>query len=518
MPRRFNTAGPCLVEDHYMLPPETRAPQIRELIEGKHYFIVHAPRQVGKTTLIRNLSRTLTAEGKYAALTVSLESFLEGGPETVIPQMLQAIAWDSEYFLPAECQPPDAAKFTGNPLTAFQGYLSAWCAAIDRPLVLFLDEADSIPGPVLLSVLRQLRNGYTARPRPFPHSVALIGLKDVRDYKIKIRPDSETLDTASPFNIKVESLTMGNFTAEEVARLLRQHTEETGQEFEPEAVEEICRQSGGQPWLANALASQLTTHYDALVKDRTVSIRRSHVLAAREILVERRDTHLDSLVHYCIHEPRIRRVIQPILTGEAVTGDQTYDDDFAFTRDLGLVTAENGPRRIANPIYAEIISRVLIHVIQTSIPEDPAGFVDVDGNLDMAKLIEGFLEFWRENGEPLLKGLRYQEAAPHLVFMGYLQRIVDGGRVDREYALGTRRADLVVHFGKSQKEVVELKLAHAPKALERGIRQVAEYAKRLGLERGYLILFDRDAKTPWEERGTVEETEADGVTVVVVRA
>lgn len=141
-----------------------------------------------------------------------------------------------------------------------------------------------------------------------------------------------------------------------------------------------------------------------------------------------------------------------------------------------------------------------------------------DGALDMMKLIEGFLEFWRENGEILLKGMSYQEAAPHLVFMGYLQRIVNGGRMDREFALGTRRADLVVHYGKVQKEVIELKLAQAPKALERGVRQVSEYAKRLGLKRGYLILFDREATAPWEERGAVEEMEVEGVTVVVVRA
>ena len=73
MPRRFNTAGPCLFEDHYMLSPEERLPQVRALIDGKHFFVIHAPRQVGKTTLMRNLSRTLTAGGKYAALTISLE-------------------------------------------------------------------------------------------------------------------------------------------------------------------------------------------------------------------------------------------------------------------------------------------------------------------------------------------------------------------------------------------------------------------------------------------------------------
>nr|VFK00614.1 MAG: AAA-like domain-containing protein [Candidatus Kentron sp. LFY] len=515
MPRRFNTAGPCLFEDHYMLSPEERLPQVRALIDGKHFFVIHAPRQVGKTTLMRNLSRTLTAEGKYAALTISLESFMEGGPETVMPQLLRKLSWESEYFLPAELQPPAVEKFTGDPLVVFQGYLSAWSAAIDRPLVLFLDEADSVTGPVLLSLLRQLRDGYTARPRPFPRSVALIGLEDVRDYKIQVRPDRETLGTASPFNIKVRSLSMGYFTAAETAALLRQHQKETGQVFTDEAIREILHQSGGQPWLVNALAAQSTTDYDALVQDRTIPVQRTHVLAAREILIERRDTHLDSLVSR-LREPRIQRVIEPILTGDATAGDTVYDEDFAYLQNLGLVTVEDGTRRIANPIYAEIIARVLINFVEACIPEPPE-CAGEDGTLDMMGLIEGFVEFWRENGEIVLRGISYQEAAPHLVFMGYLQRIVDGGRVDREFALGTQRADLVIHYGKTQKEVIELKLIQAPKAVERGLRQVSEYARRLGRDKGYLILFDREATTPWEERGEVEEMETGGVTVVVVR-
>ena len=500
-----------------MLPPEERLPQIRELIAGKHYFIIHAPRQIGKTTLIRNLSRSLTAEGKYAALTISLESFVSADPAKIMPQLLAKLSRESVYFLPGELQPPQVAEFTEDPLIALEGYLSAWSGSLDRPVVLFLDEADSLAGPVLISLLHQLRDGYTARPKPFPQSVALVGLKDVRDYKIQVRPDTETLGTSSPFNIKVESLTMGNFGREEVARLLHQHTEETGQRFEPDAMEEIFHQTGGQPWLVNALANQLTTHYSAIVKDRAVPVTREHVLTAKEILIERRDTHLDSLV-FRLHEGRIKRVIEPILTGEVTTGDGAYDDDFSYIRALGLVTDEGGPRRIANPIYGEIISRVLIHQLQTSIAEEPAWYVSEDGRLDMGKLIEGFLEFWRENGEVLLRGMSYQEAAPHLVFMAYLQRIVNGGRVDREFALGTRRADLVVHYGATQKEVIELKLAQAPKAVERGTRQVLKYAKRLGLTKGYLILFDRETSTPWEMRGALEEIEADGVTVVVVRA
>jgi hypothetical protein len=58
---------------------------------------------------------------------------------------------------------------------------------------------------VLISVLRQLRDGYANRPKAFPHSLALIGLRDVRDYKVA-SGGSDRLNTSSPFTIKAWSL------------------------------------------------------------------------------------------------------------------------------------------------------------------------------------------------------------------------------------------------------------------------------------------------------------------------
>ncbi|MCI5224323.1 MAG: ATP-binding protein, partial [Candidatus Electrothrix sp. AR4] len=224
MTKKFNTTGPCLQERHYMLPPEQRLSQVRDLIDDHSFFVIHAPRQTGKTTLLRNLSRQLTEEGDYAALTVSLESFTQPDVDRMLPRILAKLEYDSRFQLPPELSPPASEAFVAQPDVALTKYLSAWSSTINRPLILFFDEIDSLPGSVLLSILRQLRDGYSSRPAPFPQSIALVGLKDVRDYKIKIREDAESLGTASPFNIKARSLTMRNFTENEVLALLDQHT------------------------------------------------------------------------------------------------------------------------------------------------------------------------------------------------------------------------------------------------------------------------------------------------------
>ncbi|PNK03574.1 polyketide biosynthesis operon protein CyrO, partial [Cylindrospermopsis raciborskii S07] len=132
-----------------------------------------------------------------------------------------------------------------------------WAMASPLPLVVFLDEIDSLEDQTLISILRQLRAGYPNRPQGFPHSVGLIGMRDVRDYKVK-SGGSERLNTSSPFNIKAESLTLSNFSFTDVQNLYEQHTTATGQVFTPEAVQQAYYLTDGQPWLVNALARQAT--------------------------------------------------------------------------------------------------------------------------------------------------------------------------------------------------------------------------------------------------------------------
>jgi hypothetical protein len=105
--RYFNTAGPCVPELHYMLPAEARLPQARELVEEGMYFVVHAPRQTGKTTTLRSLARTLTAEGRWAALHFSCEIGESAGDDFVMAQDLVLLSIREEAsVLPVELRPP----------------------------------------------------------------------------------------------------------------------------------------------------------------------------------------------------------------------------------------------------------------------------------------------------------------------------------------------------------------------------------------------------------------------------
>jgi type II secretory pathway predicted ATPase ExeA len=363
MSRWFNTAGPCQADDHYMLPPMTRLPRVEKLIAQRSYFVIHAPRQIGKTTAMLSLAEQLTASGKYVAAMVSAEVAQAHNHDTDKAELALLNAWQTalRYWLPAEFRPPDWSKLTTG--SRISQALSIWAETCPRPIVLLIDEIDALRDDALISVLRQLRDGYPRRPKGFPSSVGLIGLRDVRDYKIA-SGGSDRLNTASPFNIKVESLTLRNFNELEVAELYQQHTHDTGQIFASEAIQLVFELTQGQPWLVNALARQLT---EEIAPEPETTITPTMVEEAKEILIRRQDTHLDSLAER-MREDRIKAIIEPMLAGLEL-GD-IPNEDIQFVQDLGLCRMDPlGGLTIANPIYREVLPRVLTVTPMASLPQ-----------------------------------------------------------------------------------------------------------------------------------------------------
>ena len=317
--RFFNTAGPIRPDAHYHIPPLDRVDldELLGLIRDERYFVLHAPRQTGKTSVLMALRDRLNAGGDYRCVYANVEAGqamredVAEGMRAVLSEMaLEASVTLSDESLEAIW--PGALERAG-PGQALRQALLRWSMADPRPLVLLIDEIDALVGDTLLSVLRQLRAGYPGRPDRFPQSVILCGVRDVRDYRIHSTAQNALVLGGSAFNVKSDSLRLGDFTEAETRALLGQHTGETGQAFTDEALELILTRSGGQPWLVNALCREACFKNEA-GRDRSRAITEADILDAQERLILARVTHLDNLADK-LREERVRRVVEPILAG-----------------------------------------------------------------------------------------------------------------------------------------------------------------------------------------------------------
>ena len=504
--RFFNTAGPIKPERHYCIPPLERLnmDEVFALIRDEKYFVLHAPRQTGKTSALLALRDLLNAQGTYRCVYVNVEGGqaaredVEQVTRAFLGELASRARLVGDEFLD-EIWFDILAKYGGH--VALREALTRWAQAAPKPLVLLIDEIDALIGDSLLSVLRQLRAGYDLRPEGFPQSVVLCGVRDVRDYRIQSTAENAIIAGGSAFNIRAESLRLGDFSQDEVFDLLAQHTSETGQTFTAEALETIWTQTQGQPWLVNALA------YEACFKnktgqDRSLSITANAICDAREQLILRREIHLDQLADK-LQEERVQRVIEPLLSGAEER--RFIDRDLEYVRDLGLV-AQDLPYRIANPVYAEVVPRELTWVLQGEFEQETAWYINADGSLNVVKLMTEFQTFFREHSEHWVRRFQYQEAGPQLLLQAFLQRIVNsGGRIEREYGLGRGRTDLLIVWpqdDETRKIVIECKILH--KSLEQtiaeGLEQTAEYMDRCDAEAGHLVIFDRREGRRWADK------------------
>ncbi len=498
-----------------MLSMLERNKEIFSLIEQEHYFVIHAARQTGKTTLAQELISYLEKEGKYYSLYCSLESVeVFRDAKAGIPEILNNIKLALKYS-----SLPNKNDFAKNIdklsySTQIGEALKDYCTLLDKPLVIFFDEIDSLQDETLVTFLRQLRDGFITRSKiPFLHSAVLIGMRNIRDYKSKVRDDRTTLGSASPFNIITDALTINNFSLEDIESLYRQHTEETGQIFARPVIEKIFEQTDGQPWLVNAIAREIVEKI--LKNDYTKQIAINTVEEAIQNIILHRDTHIDSLLDK-LKEPRVQKVIESILLGKS--GDiNIMDDDTRYCLNLGLIKLENKEVIPGNKIYGEVIVRTLNYNTQFYLYNQIKNkWIDKEGNIDMEGLLKGFQQFWRENSDIWMEKYEYKEAAPHLILQAFLQRIINGGgEILREYASGRERMDLcVIYAGK--KYVIELKIMYSKSVIKDGLEQISSYLSRIGENRGWLVIFDRSDKKNWDEKIYWQTENIGGKTIYVV--
>ena len=330
--RRFNTEGPVRPDEHYAIQPLDRMDldELLDLIRNKRYFALHAPRQTGKTSALIALRDLLNSGkvGDFRCVDVNVEVGQAARGDTVrgMRAILDSLAENADELgddYPDGVWQDILAK--AGPDNALKRLLARWCRANPTPLVLLVDEIDSLVGDTLLSVLRQLRAGYQRRPGGFPQSVVLCGLRDIRDYRVERRrgrrrrqPVQRRGEVGPPGRLHRG----GDAGADGAA-----HGGDRPALLGEGAGGGVDADAGPAVAGERAVRGGVLRQRGGLRSDWTTSTR-------REELVLSRRTHLDQLSHK-LEEARVRRVVEPILSG----GEARH-----HARDLGLLAPDSPPR------------------------------------------------------------------------------------------------------------------------------------------------------------------------------
>jgi hypothetical protein len=513
-PKIFNVTGPCDPLNHYALPSLPRIPDVPALIDNEEYFVLHAPHQSGKTTAIMTAVKRINEEGSYYALYCTLEELCSTIDEEKATRKIVGILNGALRISQVEALKSsvyDGFLANLNAIPGFKSFpvqvwLNSLCEKLDKDLVVFFDEVDSLIDQPLVSFLSQLRAGYVVRTKaPFPRSIALVGARNFLSYKVKLNPEAKSFYVGDCFNIVSKTLTLANFTDSDVKALYSRHTEATGQVFLDEAVQRAFYWSEGQPWFVNALARE--TIEEILSNDYRPDITAELIDRAADNLMERRDTHIDFLLDK-LHVPQVKRIIEPMLaassdsvflTLDRESKEESFNDTLQYCLYLGLLKI-NGILRPANPIYASAIVRFLSENLKYDLPKEIIGKWMDAKNIDMTGLLKDFQEFWAINSEKFLRYVKYPEAGPLLILSAFLQKALNGrATVVNEFANGQGYADIAVFYA-DRYYPIELKIKENQDSLYGGQKQILRYMERLLAKEGWLVIFDRKSNKSWGEK------------------
>jgi len=243
--REFNIFGPTFAQLHYHIDRQQIKAQLHKKIEGARYFTLNAARQIGKTTIFHEMVDEVQTGGQYFCIYLDFEELVDlekGRFYEGLGLLLEE--WRIQY----EPTAPEPLPMRDH-LDLTQ-WLQSTNQALGKQGVLIIDEFEAVSTDIIMPILSRFRGIYVNRLSHTKHTLRSIVLVGVRTIASLLQ------GTQSPFNI-ADQFTVSYFTFEETQQLLQQHTEATGQIFEPATIQAIYAQSQGQPFLVNRLAKML---------------------------------------------------------------------------------------------------------------------------------------------------------------------------------------------------------------------------------------------------------------------
>jgi len=520
--RTFETRGPVDPERNYVVPRKKEIADLVQRMEDGRYIVIFAPRQTGKTTFFRWALDALTNEDEtYFPIQLDFETYRNVSIERFYASLQRDIREEIviESQRRGEALSPEFQRFLENyPIRthdSFQSFLKELASYLKkRKVAIIIDEFDGIPRAALSDFLYTLRRIYLSRaPDRCPYSVGIVGVKSITQLNNVILERSEGSDRSiSPFNIQDE-FALPNFTLDQVRDLFLQYTDEVGQAFAPEVIENLHKQTAGQPFLVNRMAQLLTEEIGIPINE---TITQAHFEVAHKKILRERNVNLDHLTTNVRRDARFGTILMELCSYERGVPFNLRNDFISELATYGVLKeGADGLCEIANPIYHYCIVQTfqpLFNGLERDyLPEDTmAGFLDYvtpDGQLKMRPLLSNFRDFIARVGYRILEVPQTpQEFVGQDLLFAYLDQFVRlvRGFMYLEVRTGRGRMDLII-LHKGEKYIVETKCWEGISLYDAGKSQLAEYLKLEGAKEGYYVVFDyRKKPHAREEEGVID--------------
>ena len=505
MTKYFNTEGSCKPKEHYMVKLDDRLGMMKNLLlDRKKYFVINRGRQYGKTTTLRALEEYLKDD--YIVLSLDFQQL---GTEDFADEATFAYAFADILLRTFQISGADDSEEMLKPLSGMREEhgiglkdlfvrLSDICGNSPRPIVLMIDEVDSASNnQVFIDFLAQLRSYYLNRDKtPIFHSVILAGVYDIKNLKLKLRPESEH-QYNSPWNIAAKfNINMG-FSSSQIRGMLEEYEADyhTGMDTETVA-EEIYQYTSGYPVLVSSICKYIDEELlgeDAMETPAKAWSTEGIEKAVKQILID--DIPLfGSMIRHLNEYPDMKRMFQAILFQGSEFSYSPDTKEISLACMFGYAVNVDGKVRIANRIFETRLYNYFLSEEELSstmgkmAQRDKSYFIH-DGRLDMdmalKKFVDYFTEIYGDNDE------KFIEDYGRKFFLLYLKPIING--VGNYYieaqTRDARRTDVIVDY-RGEQFIIELKIWHGNEYNERGEEQLSEYLDYYHKDKGYMLSFN----------------------------
>lgn len=526
MKRSFNITGSCNPQRHYMVPLDDRLKVIKEkYVDAGSYFVINRGRQYGKTTTLEALQNYLKAE--YTVLLLDFQEIetAKFADDIVFSKTFaqkMSMAFEDVETRDREKQQKLLVEFAnesaGGGLSELFVCLSRMCRESSRPIVLMIDEVDSASNnQVFVDFLAQLRGYYQKRDKkPIFHSVILAGVYDIKNLKLKLRPESEH-QYNSPWNIAAKFKVDMSFSSDQIASMLEEYEVDhhTGMDISSVA-EEIAQYTSGYP----VLVSSICKYIDEDIAEEEgfgelgKAWSREGVAKAVTSMLKESTPLFESMVKQLDQYKELYAMVESILYQGRRIPFSPDEKSVSIGVMFGFLTERNGQVAIANRIF----EMYLLNFFMTKEAIDNEVFIKGGSDriqfiknhrLNMDLVLQKFVEYFDEiyNKEDAA----FIEKYGRKFFLLYLKPIINGtGNYYIEaQTRDERRTDVIVDY-LGEQFIVELKIWHGREYNERGEKQLTEYLDYYHKDKGYMLSFNFNK----EKEIGVKEIQVCGKTIV----